>query len=79
MRTTVELSDDHRSKLLALAAERGARGFSELVREAIEHYLVENAARRDRVAAALSALGSLDDEEARDLENAVTRLRGTWR
>ena len=79
MRTTVELSDEHRAKLLALAAERGARGFSELVSEAIEHYFVENAARHDRVDAALSALGSLSDEEADDLESSVTRLRGTWR
>ena len=79
MRTTVELSDEHRAKLLALAAERGTRGFSELVREAIEHYLAENAARRDRVDAALSALGSLSDEEGHDLEVAVIRLRETWR
>jgi metal-responsive CopG/Arc/MetJ family transcriptional regulator len=42
MRTTIELSDEHRAKLMALAAERGVRGFSELVRDAIEHYLSEN-------------------------------------
>ena len=79
MRTTVELSDEHRAKLLALAAERGARGFSELVREAIEHYLSDNAARQDRVDAALAALGSLSDEEGDDLERAVIQLRETWR
>lgn len=79
MRTTIELSDEHRAQLMALAAERGTRGFSELVREAIEHYLTENAARQDRVAAALRVLGTLSDEEAQDLDDSVSRLRGTWR
>lgn len=79
MRTTVELSDEHRAKLLALAAERGTRGFSELVREAIEEYLTEHAARRDRVSAALAVLGSLSEEEAQELERSVVRVRETWR
>jgi metal-responsive CopG/Arc/MetJ family transcriptional regulator len=79
MRTTIELSDEHRAKLTALAAERGVRGFSELVREAVEHYLAENAARQHRVAAALRVLGTLSDKEARALEESVTRLRATWR
>ena len=79
MRTTIELSDEQRGKLLALAAERGAKGFSELVREAVDLYLVENQARAERVKAALAALGSLTDEEAGSLEDATSRLRGTWR
>lgn len=79
MRTTIELSDEHRTRLLALAAEPGARGFSELVHEAIEDFLAAHAARRERVGAALSVLGSLDDEGADDLEDTVTRLRTTWR
>jgi hypothetical protein len=45
---TIELSDAQRARLLELAAERGAKGFSELVREAIDHCLAENAARRQR-------------------------------
>lgn len=79
MRTTIDISDEHRAKLLQLAAERGAKGFSELVREAIDHYLAENAARHERVAAALRVLGTLNDEAANRLEDSVKRLRGTWR
>lgn len=79
MRTTIEISDEHRAKLLELAAERGAKGFSELVREAIEHYLAENHARRERAAAAIGVLGSLGDDEADALEASVRRIRGTWR
>jgi metal-responsive CopG/Arc/MetJ family transcriptional regulator len=79
MRTTIELSDEHRAQLVTLAAERGARGFSELVREAIEMYLAEAAARRDRVTVALAALGTLSEAEARDLDDASAGLRRTWR
>ena len=39
MRTTVELSDRVRAKLLELAARRGDRGFSALVEEAVERYV----------------------------------------
>ena len=79
MRTTIDLSDAQRAKLLELAAERGAKGFSELVREAVDQYLAENAARRGRVAAALGVLGTLTDRQAGALEESVRRLRRTWR
>lgn len=39
MRTTVELTNDHRTALLALASRRGQEWLSELVAEAIEEYL----------------------------------------
>ena len=39
MRTTIEIKPEHRAKLLALAARRGTKGFSELVSEALEAYL----------------------------------------
>lgn len=79
MRTTIELSDRQRAKLLELAAERGEKGFSRLVQEAIDRYLEENAARSERVRAALEVAGSLDEESAAALEESVRRLRGTWR
>ncbi len=39
MRTTIELSDEQRGALLALAGKRGLRGYSILVREALAQYL----------------------------------------
>ena len=39
MRTTIEIKPEHRAKLLALAARRGSKGFSELVAEALDVYL----------------------------------------
>ena len=79
MRTTVEIPDEQRSQLVHLAAERGEKGFSIIVQEAIELYLSMNAARRDKIAAAQSVLGTLDDEEAEILRASVAKLRKTWR
>ena len=39
MRTTVEMKPEHRSALLALAARRGEKGFSNLLAEAIDEFL----------------------------------------
>ncbi|HEV3456454.1 MAG TPA: hypothetical protein VHG32_07825 [Thermoanaerobaculia bacterium] len=39
MKTTIELEDEHRVKLLELAARRGGKGVSELMGKAIEIYL----------------------------------------
>ena len=36
MRTTIEIRDEHRAKLLEMAARRGEKGFSSIVSEAIE-------------------------------------------
>jgi metal-responsive CopG/Arc/MetJ family transcriptional regulator len=47
VRTTVELTDRQRAALRKLAAERGEKGFSRLVQEAIEHYLESGRARRE--------------------------------
>jgi metal-responsive CopG/Arc/MetJ family transcriptional regulator len=79
VRTTIELTDRQRAKLLELAAERGEEGFSRLVQEAIDRYLEENVARRERVEAALAVGGSLDDAAADALEHSARRIRGSRR
>ena len=57
MRTTVEIPDEQRAKLLQLAAQRGEKGFSRLVQEALDLYLEQIAARGKTVKEALSVLG----------------------
>lgn len=79
MRTTVELPDEIRAKLLEMAARRGERGFSGIVEEALERYLAEEEGRRERAEAARSVLGTLGDEEADALLESVRRLRDRWR
>ncbi len=79
MRTTVEIPDKQRARLLELAAERGEKGFSNLVQEALELYLRENQVRRERVTAARATLGTFSEEEAESLRESVRVLRESWR
>jgi predicted DNA-binding protein len=79
MRTTIELPDDLRARLLDLAARRGEKGFSGLVREAVTAYLAEVEGRSARVARATEALGTLSEDEAEEMRRSVTALRERWR
>jgi metal-responsive CopG/Arc/MetJ family transcriptional regulator len=73
MRTTVELSDPIYRRLRARAAERGVRGFSSIVEEALREYLERDAPEalgEDTFAAARGAWSAADarrfDAELRD-------------
>jgi predicted transcriptional regulator len=79
MRTTVELTDRHRAKLLELAAERGEKGFSGILREALDRFLDEQSSRRDRVDEALKLRGSFSDSTADELEASLAQSRSYWR
>lgn len=48
MRTSIELSDEQRAALLALAARRGLRGYSFLIQEALARYLGIRGSARPR-------------------------------
>lgn len=79
MRTTIELSDELRARLLAMAARRGEKGFSSLIETAVERYLEEEERRQARVRDAISTIGSLEDDEAERMRKAVESVRSTWR
>lgn len=79
MRTTIELPDQLRAKLLELAARRGEKGFSGLVAEAVARYVQDEAERAERLRAAKGALGRLDDAAADALEASIRELRARWR
>jgi len=81
MRTTVELSDEHRARLLALAAQRGQKGYSRVLCDTIAAGLEvlserEHERRRER---ALAALGCLSEERAEEMKREVRWLREHWR
>ena len=79
MRTTVEIADEHRARLVELAARRKEKGFSRIVSEAIEQYLEAlDRAEADR-RKALKLRGSLSPEQAERLETETTRIRTSWR
>jgi hypothetical protein len=79
MRTTVEIDDAQRAELLRLAAQRGEKGFSALIREALDLYIRHHRAKREVVAQALKLEGSFSENEADALEASVLRLREKWR
>lgn len=78
MRTTVELSDPIYRRLRARAAERGVRGFSPIVEEALREYLERDAGATpadDAFAAARGAWGAAD---ARRFEAELKDAWATW-
>lgn len=79
MRTTVEISDEQRAQLLKLAAQRGEKGFSSLIREALDLYMKQHRERREAVVNALRVKGSFSDEEADALQDSIGKLREVWR
>lgn len=82
MRTTIEIDDDKLVKLKKLAAERGERGFSGLIDEALERYLGDpnDATRREQRIAQIRALsGAWSDEAAGEARARIAQLRETWR
>jgi predicted DNA-binding protein len=79
MRTTIELKDEHRARLLELAARRGEKGFSEIVAEAIETYLEALSRNEESRKAALELRGSLGEAESEALRQATRSLRESWR
>ena len=64
MRTTIEIEDEQRARLLELAARRGEKGFSGVVGEAIARYLEELSAADERLEAGRAAKGSLSARDA---------------
>jgi hypothetical protein len=79
VRTTVEIDDSQRAELLKLAAQRGERGFSAIVREALDFYIERHRGKRKVVAQALKLRGSFSDNEADELQASVRQLRERWR
>lgn len=79
MRTTVEITGAQRADLLKLAAQRGDKGFSGIVREALDLYLRQHRARRELVERALKSEGSFTSTEADALERSIRELREQWR
>ena len=79
MRTTIELRDDQRARLLEMAAREGRKGFSHLIQEAVDRFLEEEEGRREEVAEALAMVGSFTPEDAQAFRERTRALRDRWR
>lgn len=81
MRTTIEIDDAKLVKLKKMAAERGERGFSVLIDEALEGYLEaaakESIGERRRKLEAL--YGAWDDDTAEAVRERINESRRHWR
>jgi predicted transcriptional regulator len=79
MRTTIELSDRHRGILHALSSERGLRGYSRIIEEAIDFYIKEKALKDNTVQELLQLKGSWSTEEGERIKAKLKEVREDWR
>jgi metal-responsive CopG/Arc/MetJ family transcriptional regulator len=78
VRTTVELSDPIYRRLRARAAERGVRGFSSIVEEALREYLERDADATPAEDAFAAARGAWSAADARAFEAELRDAWATW-
>jgi hypothetical protein len=79
MRTTIEMKAEHRARLLQLAANRGEKGFSNVVADALELYLEAQSGRTNAIRTALALKGTMKGTEAADLLARTRKIRADWR
>jgi hypothetical protein len=79
MRTTIDISPEHRARLMELAARRGEKGFSKLVQQALDAYLRSQAGEEEKRRRALMLKGALEAREAERLRAATREMRESWR
>ena len=77
-RTTIELKDEHRVMLQAIAVSRGWRGFSRAIEEAIDFYLDRHAEAEVARRTLLERRGSWSAEEARETARTIAEVRRNW-
>jgi len=78
MRTTIEINNENRAKLAALAAKRGLRGYSKIIEEALTEYLARIENRKSEIEEFLNLAGSLSQEEAFVAENKIKEFWSRW-
>ena len=79
MRTTIEVSDRHRMILLSLSAERGLRGYSSIIQEALDYYIEHQIRTKDAKRDILKMKGSWKTEETKKVKSKLTELRENWK
>jgi predicted transcriptional regulator len=77
MRTTIELSDRTYARLRTRAAERGMRGFSAIVEEALER-LLEPGTESDLASALVEAEGAWSEGDVKEWERTREEAWATW-
>jgi hypothetical protein len=78
MRTTIELSDPVYRRLKASAVDRGLRGFSPIVEEALTEYFQSELQRRELTRAVAAARGAWGEQDAADFEREREQAWASW-
>ncbi len=78
MRTTVELSDPLYRRLKSAAIDRGIRGFSPIVEEALSEYFNDQLERTRRAGAVAAARGAWSEADVESFERERERTWSTW-
>jgi iron uptake system EfeUOB component EfeO/EfeM len=79
MRTTIEVSDKHRSFLLALAAQKGLRGYSDIIREALDYYIEHQIKIAGKKKQILKMEKTWEAEETEQIRSNLSELRENWK
>ena len=79
MRTSIEISDKHRSTLLSLAAQKGLRGYSGIIQEALDYYIAHQTRTADVREKVLRMKGSWKEEETEQIKYRLADLRENWK
>ena len=79
MRTTIELTNSHRSSLHSLAARRGLRGDSKLIQEAVDLYIQQMTAKERKVTSLLKMRGTWNKDEADTFSRKLREIRRNWK
>jgi predicted DNA-binding protein len=79
MRTTIEITDEQRARLMEIAGRRGEKGFSRIVQEAVDLYLERMDRSDEAVRDAIAAIGSLSDRSAERMAASIREARRRWR
>jgi hypothetical protein len=79
MRTTIEITPEHRARLVEIAARRGEKGFSHLIQEALDVYLKAQGKQDEQRRRALMLKGTLGAREGERLREATRSARESWR
>ena len=78
MRTTIEISDEHRSALLSIAAKKGLRGYSKIIEEAIDNY-INNQSKSTDIKNSVIAMKGTWEKDTDQIKNNIKELRKNWK
>lgn len=79
MRTTIEISDKHRGILLALAAQKGLRGYSGIIKEALDYYIEHQSKTTEKKREILKMEKTWNVEETEEIRSNLVELRENWK